>query len=102
MPRYKGRSNPKAIERAFPHIVEMAVPPTGFGKRLDAMHEWHHARGIQSRRGSGRYAEPTSYIRWCFADAPTAAQFQAASGGEVLMPTDPVALIEWGKRNIQN
>ena len=29
MTRYKGRSNAKAIEREFPHIVEMAVPPGG-------------------------------------------------------------------------
>jgi hypothetical protein len=32
--RYKGRQNAKAIERDFPYIVEMAVPPHGFGSRL--------------------------------------------------------------------
>jgi len=29
MPRYKGRMSPKAIERDFPHVVEIAVPPGG-------------------------------------------------------------------------
>ena len=47
MSRYKGRSNTKAIERDFPHIVEMAVPEGGFGKQLDAMHEWHRSQSIQ-------------------------------------------------------
>jgi hypothetical protein len=32
MTRYKGRASPKAIEREFPHIVEMIVPEGGFGK----------------------------------------------------------------------
>jgi hypothetical protein len=39
MSRYKGRTNPKAIERDFPHFVDVAVPLGGFGKRFDAMHE---------------------------------------------------------------
>jgi len=38
MPRYKGRASPKAIERDFPHIVEMRVPLGGFGSKLNAMH----------------------------------------------------------------
>ena len=37
MTRYKGRASSKAIEREFPHIVEMIVPEGGFGKILDAM-----------------------------------------------------------------
>jgi hypothetical protein len=32
MSRYKGRTSPKAIEQAYPHVVEMIVPPGGFGK----------------------------------------------------------------------
>jgi hypothetical protein len=30
MSRYKGRTSPKEIEKAFPHIVEMIVPFGGF------------------------------------------------------------------------
>ena len=31
MTRYKGRTSPKEIEKAFPHIVKMIVPLGGFG-----------------------------------------------------------------------
>ena len=44
MTRYKGR--PSAIEKDFPHIVEMRVPLGGLGSKLDAMPRWHEARGI--------------------------------------------------------
>jgi len=49
MTRYKGRISTKAIEQAYPHIVEMIVPLGGFGKKLDEMYEWHRARGIQDQ-----------------------------------------------------
>jgi hypothetical protein len=32
---------PKAIERDFPHVIEIAVPPGGLGKRLDATENKH-------------------------------------------------------------
>ena len=35
MSRYKGRTNPKEVEKALPHIVQMIVPLGGFGKKLD-------------------------------------------------------------------
>jgi len=35
----QGRPNSKAVARDYPHAVEVEVPPGGFGKRLDAMHE---------------------------------------------------------------
>jgi hypothetical protein len=76
MTRYKGRTSPKAIEQAYPHIVEMMVPSGGFGKKLDAIYEWHRARGIQDHRGRSRRDENgRDYIRWCFDDSFTAAQF---------------------------
>jgi hypothetical protein len=43
MTRYKGRTRQKAIEREFPHVVEIAVPPRGLGAQLDAMHHFHRA-----------------------------------------------------------
>jgi hypothetical protein len=67
MIRYKGRASFKAIERDFPHIVEMAVPEGGLGKQLDAMYDWHRTRGIPAH-GRGRREEGRDYIRWCFAD----------------------------------
>jgi hypothetical protein len=57
MSRYKGRPSPEAIERDFPHHVDMIVPLFGFGKKLDAMHEWHRARGIEVMHGRRRRDE---------------------------------------------
>src|SRR5262245_41045667 len=34
MPCYKGRASPKAIEKDFPHILEMRVPLGDFGSKL--------------------------------------------------------------------
>jgi hypothetical protein len=50
MPRDKGRTDAKEVEKAFPHIVQMIVPLGGFGKKLDDMYEWHEARGIEAMR----------------------------------------------------
>jgi hypothetical protein len=75
MTRYKGRTKISLIERDFPHRVEMIVPEGGFGKRLDEMHEWHRARGIQAMFGRSRRDENNrDYVTWCFADAATAAK----------------------------
>jgi hypothetical protein len=41
MSRYKGGTDPKDIEKTYPHIVEMIVPVSGFGRKLDDMYEWH-------------------------------------------------------------
>jgi hypothetical protein len=55
--RYKGRTNPKEIERDFPHIVETVVPPGGLGKRLNDMYDFHAHHGIRARLGLGRRDE---------------------------------------------
>jgi len=81
MARYKGRSSSKAIERDFPHIVEITVPAGGLGKQLDAMYDWHRERGIEVHHGIGRREEGRDIIRWCFADAITGDAFAAAFGG---------------------
>jgi hypothetical protein len=83
MTRYKGRSDAKTIERDFPHIVEMAVPLGGFGKRLDDMTEWHRSHGVQPRHGRGRHEDDRDFVRWCFADPDAAAAFAAEFGGTV-------------------
>ena len=84
MAYYKGRTNPKAIERDFPHLVDVAVPLGGFGKRLDGMHEWHRSRGIEARQGRGQRDEGHNFIRWCFADPKMAADFAAQFGGTIM------------------
>jgi hypothetical protein len=84
MARYKGRRSPAVVERDFPNIVEMPVPPGGLGKRLDAMHDFHTGRNIQSHRGRGRHEEGQDFIRWCFADPIVAEVFAAEFGGKCI------------------
>jgi hypothetical protein len=40
----------------------MLVPEGGFGDRLNAMHDWHHARGIPAVRGQSRRENGRDYI----------------------------------------
>ena len=82
--RYKGRSSVKNIERDFPHAVDIAVPLGGFGKRLDAMHEWHRERGIEAHQGRGQREEGQNFIRWCFTSPKMAADFAAEFGGTIM------------------
>lgn len=77
MSRYKGRTSLKENEAKFPHHVEMMVPEGGFGDRLNAMHDWHHVRGISAVRGQGRREHERNFVTWCFKDADTAAMFAA-------------------------
>jgi hypothetical protein len=84
MTRYKGRQNAKAVERDYPHFVDVVVPPSGLRSRLDAMYEFHERHGIRAQRGHGRHDANGSVVRWCFADPAIAAAFAkefAASGG---------------------
>ena len=84
MARYKGRRSSEANERDFPHVVEIPVPLGGLGRRLDAMHEFHAQRGIQSHHGRGRHDEGQDFVRWCFADPTVAAAFAAEFDGNFL------------------
>jgi hypothetical protein len=52
MTRRKGEITARMNERNHPNIVELALPPSGFGRALDIFEAFHQARGIQSRRGS--------------------------------------------------
>lgn len=84
MARYKGRRGAAATERDFPNIVEVLVPLGGLGKRLDAMHDFHVRRNIQSHHGRGRHEEGQDFIRWCFSDPTVAAVFAAEFGGKYI------------------
>ena len=64
MSRYKGRTSRKTIAWDFPHLVEIAVPPGRFSKRLDAMHAFHTERGISACLGRGRHGGPISASSW--------------------------------------
>jgi hypothetical protein len=66
----------KAIEREFPHHVDMQVPLGGLGKKLDTMYAWHKMRGIQAMHGRGRRTDNgRDIIRWCFDDPALATEF---------------------------
>ena len=74
----------KAIEKDFPHFVDVAVPPGGLGNTLNAMYEFHTRHGIPPKRGHARSDANGNVIRWCFADPAIAAAFAkefAAPGG---------------------
>jgi hypothetical protein len=71
----RGRTSFKVIEGDFPHIVEMLVPLGGFGKHLDAMYDWHRARGIEDRDGRGQRINGRDIVAWCFKDANAAPAF---------------------------
>ena len=75
MTRYKGSQSAKAVEREYPHFVDITVPPGGLGQRLDAMYEFHARHGIRAKRGHGRHDANGSVVRWCFADTAIAAAF---------------------------
>ena len=89
MSRYKGRASLKVIESKFPHHVDMMVPEGGFGSRLNAMHDWHDAQGIEAVRGQSRRENGRDIIRWCFADLVTAALFQKEFGQVTDCGTNP-------------
>ena len=80
MTRYKGRANAKAVERDFPHFVDIVVPLGGLGARLDAMYDFHTRHGIKPQRGHGRHDANGSVIRWCFADPAIAKSFATVFG----------------------
>ena len=81
MTRNKSRSDKVAVQ-AFPHIIEVAVPPGGLGEQLSEMHAWHLERGIQSRTRRV-HRDGQDYVRWLFATASKASAFKERFGGEI-------------------
>jgi hypothetical protein len=89
MTRYKGRASLKLIESKFPHHVDMMVPEGGFGRLLNAMHDWQRRSRYRGRARPEPARERTRYIRWCFADLVTAALFQKEFGTVTESGTNP-------------
>jgi hypothetical protein len=77
MTRYKGQPKASLIEQEFPHHVDIIVPPGGLGTRLDAMYDFHAQHDIKPKRGHGMHTADGAVIRWCFADANLAAEFES-------------------------
>ena len=80
MTRYKGRASAKAVEKDFPHHVDIAVPLGGLGSRLDAMYDFHTRHGVKAKRGHGRHDANGAIIRWRFADPAIAKSFATMFG----------------------
>jgi hypothetical protein len=74
-------------EQAYPHIVQLALPPGGFRARSDAMLAFHRERDIQIRRGQGRNDNGRFYVRYCFGNPAHADEFCHRFGGERLTGT---------------
>jgi len=60
--RYKGRSSEKTD---FPHVVEIVVPLSCFGRKLDTMHA--HLHGVAYHHGRRRREGEQDIRRWLFA-----------------------------------
>lgn len=82
MTQRRGERTAAQNEREFPHIVEMEVPPSGFGTNLDSMYEFHRQRGIEARRGRGQRRDNQDHVRWCFAKPSDAQDFAKTFGGK--------------------
>ena len=84
MTRYKGRQSAKAVERDFPHFVDIIVPLGGLGSKLDAMYDFHTQYGIKPQRGHGRHDANGSVIHWCFSDPAIAKSFAAVFSARII------------------
>jgi hypothetical protein len=74
-----------AIERDFPHIIEIELPASGLDVRMSReMTTFHRARDIRPRFGRTRTQGDQHYCRWCFSDPVIADAFRARFGGERL------------------
>src|SRR5262245_20619267 len=71
-------------ERDFPHLIELALPPGGFGSIFLEMDPFHRDRRIPVRRGRSRHEVKQVYVRFCFPDAATAEAFRNRFGGVCL------------------
>ena len=85
--RPRRHAAPGAIERKYPHIVELAVGrhglDVGLGRRI--MH-FHNSRHIKPRHGHIVLRETHMYYRWCFSDLATAHAFIEQFGGSLYEP----------------
>jgi hypothetical protein len=59
---------------------ELAVPPNGFGMKLDAMYAFHRERNLEAHRGRGERRDNQDYVR--FANRGDAEDFAKVFGGK--------------------
>lgn len=95
MMRYKGRLSSKNVEKTYPNIVEMEVPPFGFRRRMYDLEAWHFERSLRSRTGQGVFRDGVWFVHWCFLAREDAEAFRSRFGGEL---SAPVSNPERGRR----
>ena len=88
-----GKTNDRTLQRQtrrqddrrdFPFIVEIAVPPDGLGKRLNAMHACHNQRGVKVAHIRHRHEDDRDHLLWCFARRAIAEEFAVKFGGTLV------------------
>ena len=62
----------------------MAVPPNGFGSKLNAMYEFHREPTLEPLRGRGHRRDNQDYVRWCFGYRADAETFVKKFGGTLI------------------
>ncbi|MEO9970111.1 MAG: hypothetical protein ABJG15_09870 [Hyphomonadaceae bacterium] len=83
MPRYKSTLTAEIDAKRFEHAADIPVPPTGLGKRLDAMHDWcamHCEKDDWAGHGF-RTACRADYVRFYFTYPNIADAFAIAFDG---------------------
>jgi len=84
MPRRDTGVKGAANERAYPHVVEVAVPRARLDVELNRrIIEFHKSRNIEPRHGRRIFRDGENFFRWCFSDLATARAFVEQFGGEV-------------------
>ena len=86
MSRRKGERTAAKNRRDAPYLVEIAVLPGGLGVTLDALREWHAARGLEALGGGWQRSYDQDHVRWCFVDPADADAFAGQFGGARVLP----------------
>src|SRR5215813_3127662 len=85
--RPRRHAAPGAIERKYPHIVQLAVGTHGLDVGLSRriMH-FHNSRHINPRHGHIVLREGQTHYRWCFSDSTTTQAFVEQFDEEISQP----------------
>ncbi|WP_374303785.1 hypothetical protein [Ferrovibrio sp.] len=77
MVRYRELRTIAQLEREFPYIVEVPIPPGGLGRRLDKLEAWLAIRIERKDFGRwGRWRDGRDIAVWAFREPAIASAFQ--------------------------
>src|SRR5262245_6246378 len=80
------------------YAVEIVVPESGLGRRLEDMHDFHRQRAITDHYVPGRRDGERDYVRWFFKDLAIAEAFAAQFSGTLVTPHSERSNAAWGVR----